>query len=83
MNSANLVKLENAILKKINIDEINTGRTVVTNLRHQQEMLNTKHGLQMAIQGIDKDITNDILAMDLPACRRRVLKSKDAEIRLI
>ncbi len=60
-----LVRLERAILKKVNINEINTGSTVVTNLRHQQELVNTEHALQQVIQGIDKGITNDILAMEI------------------
>ncbi len=38
---------------------------MVTNLRHQQELVNTEHALQLVIQGIDKGITNDILAMEL------------------
>ncbi len=44
---------------------INTGSTVVTNLRHQQELVNTEHALQLVIQGIEKGITNDIVAMEI------------------
>ena len=44
---------------------INTGSTVVTNLRHQQELVNTEHDLQRVIEGIDKGISNDLLAMDI------------------
>ena len=62
---SDLIKLENAILKKVNINEINTGSTVVTNLRHQQELVNTEHALQLVIENIDKGITNDILAMEI------------------
>lgn len=62
---SDLVKLEQSILKKVNIDEINTGSIVVTNLWHQQELVNTEHALQQVITGIDKGITNDILAMEI------------------
>jgi tRNA modification GTPase len=64
-NSDDLTKLEEAILQKVNIDEIHTGSTVVTNLRHQQELVNTEHALQNVITGIEKGITNDILAMEI------------------
>jgi tRNA modification GTPase len=63
--NSDLVKLEEAILQKVNIDEIHTGSTVVTNLRHQQELVNTEQALQNVISGIDKGITNDILAMEI------------------
>lgn len=39
--------------------------TVVTNLRHQQELVSTEHALQQVIQGIDKGITSDILSMEI------------------
>jgi tRNA modification GTPase len=49
----------------VNIDQINTGSTVVTNLRHQQELVNTEHDLQRVIKGIDKGITNNLLAIEI------------------
>ncbi len=60
-----LERLEDAILEKVNIESFNTGDTVVTNIRHQQELLNTQKALIDVIQGIDKGITNDILAMEI------------------
>ena len=38
---------------------------MVTNLRHQQELVNTEKALQNIFSGIDKRITNDILAMEI------------------
>ena len=32
---------------------------------HQQELVNTEHDLQRVIAGIDKGISNDLLAMDI------------------
>ena len=34
-------------------------------MRHHQQLVNTEHALQLVIQGIDKGITNDILAMEI------------------
>ena len=65
LDANDLVKIEEAILSKVNIGEFNTGSTVVTNLRHHQELVNTEHALQEVITGLDKGITNDILAMDI------------------
>jgi tRNA modification GTPase len=47
------------------LSSFNIRSTVVTDLRHQQELVNTEHALQQVIQGIDKGITNDILAMEI------------------
>ena len=38
---------------------------MVTNLRHQQELIKTEHALQQVIERIEKAITNDILAMEI------------------
>jgi len=65
LNQDDLVKLEEAILEKVNIETFNTGSTVVTNLRHQQELVNTEEDLKRVIKGIDEGITNDLLAMDI------------------
>ena len=35
------------------------------NLCYQQELVNTEHDLQRVIEGIDKGISNDLLAMDI------------------
>ena len=47
------------------IETFTTGDTVVTNLRHQQELLNTQNDLNRVLEGIDKGISNDLLAMDI------------------
>jgi tRNA modification GTPase len=60
----------------VNIDQINTGSTVVTTLRHQQELVNTEHALQQIIKGIDNGITNDILAMEIPARPYHAIREK-------
>ena len=60
-----LKQLEDAILEKVNAREINTGDTVVTNLRHHQELILTKDSLQTVIKSIDSGITNDFVAQDI------------------
>ena len=65
LNDNDLIKLEEAILAKVNIESFNTGSTVVTNLRHQQELVNTEHDLQRVIKGVENGISNDLLAMDI------------------
>ena len=37
----------------------------MTNIRHQQELLNTQDDLNRVLEGIEKGITNDILAMEI------------------
>jgi tRNA U34 5-carboxymethylaminomethyl modifying GTPase MnmE/TrmE len=43
----------------------NGSLNIVMDLSHLQELVNTEHALQLVIQGIDKGITNDILAMEI------------------
>ena len=60
-----LHKLEQAILAKVNIDTFSTGDTIVTNLRHHEQLVRTKDSLQTVIAGIDSGVTNDFTAMDI------------------
>jgi tRNA modification GTPase len=39
--------------------------TVVTNLRHHQQLILTKDSLEAVITGIDSNITNDFVAQDI------------------
>ena len=41
------------------------GETVVTNVRHYDALLQTKHALQAVRKGIDNEITNDFVALDI------------------
>ena len=60
-----LHQLEQVILAKVNIDTFSTGDTIVTNLRHHEQLVRTKDSLQTVIAGIDSGITNDFTAMDI------------------
>jgi len=60
-----LKELEDIILEKVNAKALQTNNTVVTNLRHQQQLLLTKESLEAVISGIDSNITNDFVAQDI------------------
>ena len=57
--------LKTRILELVNLDKFKRGDTVVTNIRHYDSLLQTKNSLQDVINGIDGEITNDFVAMDI------------------
>ena len=57
--------LKTRILELVNLDKFKRGDTVVTNIRHYDSLLQTKNSLQDVINGIDGQITNDFVAMDI------------------
>ena len=60
-----LQELEETILEKVNAKALQTNDTVVTNLRHHQQLLLTKESLKAVITSIDGNITNDFVAQDI------------------
>jgi tRNA modification GTPase len=58
-------RLKTRILELVNLDKFKRGDTVVTNIRHYDSLLQTKNSLQDVINGIDGQITNDFVAMDI------------------
>ena len=60
-----LTELEDTILEKVNAKALQTNDTVVTNLRHHQQLILTKESLDAVIKGIDSQITNDFVAQDI------------------
>lgn len=57
--------LKTRILELVNLDKFKRGDTVVTNIRHYDSLLQTKNALQSVINGIDNEVTNDFVAMDI------------------
>jgi tRNA modification GTPase len=57
--------LKQRILELVNLDKFKRGDTVVTNIRHYDSLLQTKNSLDQVIEGIDKQVTNDFVAMDI------------------
>ncbi len=61
----NLEILKDKILEAVNADKFRTGNTVVTNIRHYDSLVKTRQSLLDVLNGIDQEITNDFLAMDI------------------
>ncbi|AWW32958.1 tRNA uridine-5-carboxymethylaminomethyl(34) synthesis GTPase MnmE [Echinicola strongylocentroti] len=61
----NLEALRTNILDLVNLDKFKTGNTVVTNIRHYDSLVKTRESLLDVLNGIDAEITNDFLAMDI------------------
>ena len=58
-------RLKERILELVNLDKFKEGDTVVTNIRHYDSLLQTKNALIAVIEGIDNQVTNDFVAMDI------------------
>lgn len=57
--------LKERILELVNLNKFKRGDTVVTNIRHYDSLLQTKNALMNVIEGIDGQVTNDFVAMDI------------------
>ncbi|WP_200978867.1 tRNA uridine-5-carboxymethylaminomethyl(34) synthesis GTPase MnmE [Echinicola sp. 20G] len=57
--------LRDKILELVNLDKFKTGNTVVTNIRHYDSLVKTRESLLDVLSGIDNQITNDFMAMDI------------------
>lgn len=64
-HGTNLTLLKEKILDKVGLGTVKTGDVMVTNLRHYQNLLQTKQSLQQVIEGMDNYVTGDFLAMDI------------------
>src|SRR5690606_995764 len=61
----NLEELKNRVTELVNLDRFRTGNTIVTNIRHYDSLVKTRGSLLDVISGLDNQITNDFLAMDI------------------
>lgn len=61
----NLDALKDRILEVVNLDNFKTGDTIVTNIRHYDNLLKTRNALMDVLNGLDNNITGDFLAMDI------------------
>ena len=61
----NLEDLKSRILELVNLDKFRTGNTIVTNIRHYDSLVKTRQSLLDVLEGLDRQITNDFLAMDI------------------
>ncbi|WP_339906069.1 tRNA uridine-5-carboxymethylaminomethyl(34) synthesis GTPase MnmE [uncultured Cyclobacterium sp.] len=61
----NLESLTSRILELVNLDKFRTGNTIVTNIRHYDSLTKTRQSLLDVLTGLDEEVTNDFLAMDI------------------
>jgi tRNA modification GTPase len=47
------------------LDKFRTGNTIVTTIRHYDSLVKTRQSLLDILEGLDRHITNDFLAMDI------------------
>ena len=57
--------LESALLEKVNLSNINTSETLVTNIRHVEALKQTQNSLNNVLENIYNPVTSDFLAMDI------------------
>jgi len=64
-NRMGLGDLEKALLDVVGLDQVRTGGTLVTNLRHYQHLLQTQETLESVLRGLQVGLTGDLIAQDL------------------
>ncbi len=64
-NRMGLADLEKALLDIVGLDQVSTGGTLVTNLRHYQHLLQTQETLESVLRGLRTGLTGDLIAQDL------------------
>ncbi len=57
--------LEATLLEKVNLSNVNTSETLVTNIRHVEALKQTQNALNNVSRNIDNPVTSDFLAMDI------------------
>ncbi len=65
LNKENLEGLKSKLLALAQLDSFKTGDTVVTNIRHYESLVKTNEALDDVLAGIEKQVTNDFLALDI------------------
>ena len=64
-NRSGLNDLETALLNVIGLDQVSTNGTLVTNLRHYQQLLQTQETLEGVLAALKTGLTGDLIAQDL------------------
>jgi len=58
-------ELKDSLLETVNIKNLNTNETILTNIRHVEALRNTEEALNRVLENVDNPITSDFLAMDI------------------
>jgi tRNA modification GTPase len=64
-NRTGLKDLETALLNVVGLDQVSTSGTLVTNLRHYQQLLQTQETLEGVLAALKTGLTGDLIAQDL------------------
>lgn len=64
-NKTNISELKERLLRFIEVKEVKSGDVLVTNLRHYQNLLQTRDSLKRVMFGMNNQVTGDFLAMDI------------------
>lgn len=64
-NRDGLNDLETALLNVVGLDQVSTNGTLVTNLRHYQQLLQTQETLEGVLNALYIGLTGDLIAQDL------------------
>jgi tRNA modification GTPase len=65
MNLAGIEELKDEIVHKVNLHNINTDDVLVSNIRHAEALQKTQDALERVLEGLDRRVTSDFLAMDI------------------
>ncbi|HET8861262.1 tRNA uridine-5-carboxymethylaminomethyl(34) synthesis GTPase MnmE [Marivirga sp.] len=65
INKDGLEALKSKLVETVNLDNFKTGDTVVTNIRHYDNLVQTQNSLSSVLRGLDSNITGDFLALDI------------------
>ncbi|MEN9370561.1 MAG: tRNA uridine-5-carboxymethylaminomethyl(34) synthesis GTPase MnmE [Bacteroidota bacterium] len=57
--------LENELVKLVDVAALESGQSIVSNLRHAEALQNAATALEKVLNGIDNPITSDFLAIDI------------------
>jgi tRNA modification GTPase len=64
-NRSGINDLETALLNVVGLDQVSTSGTLVTNLRHYQQLLQTQETLIGVLAALKTGLTGDLIAQDL------------------
>ena len=64
-NDEGIEKLKSELLKFVNTEQLSNNETIVTNLRHYEELQLTLHEINTIIEGLGDGLTGDFLAINI------------------
>ena len=64
-NKTNLEELKTRLLTLINADSFRSGNTVITNARHHENLTKVSGALDLTIDALDRNLSNDFLALEI------------------